>query len=58
MADYSGKTLRLRLPDGSENAVEIFVACLCFSRLIHVEAVADQSARNWYARSRYLIVIR
>ena len=47
MADFSGKTLRLRLPDGSEKPVEIFVACLCFSRLIYAEAVADQSARSW-----------
>ena len=27
--------------------MEIFVACLCFSRLIYAEAVADQSARSW-----------
>ena len=47
MADFSGKTLRLRRPDGSERPVEIFVACLCFSRLVYAEAVSDQSARNW-----------
>ena len=47
MADFSGKTLRLRLPDGSERPVEILVACLCFTRLIYAEAVADQSARSW-----------
>ncbi len=47
ISDFSGKTLRLRLPDGSEKPVEIFVACLCFSRLVYAEAVADQSGRNW-----------
>ena len=47
MADFSGKTLRLRRPDGSEKPVEIFVACLCFSRIVYAEAVSDQSARNW-----------
>ena len=38
MADFSGKVLRLRLPDGGEKEVEIFVACLCHSRLIYAEA--------------------
>ena len=47
MADFSGKVLRLRLPDGGEKEVEIFVACLCYSRLIYAEALPDQSARSW-----------
>ena len=47
MADFSGKVLRLRLPGGGEKEVEIFVACLCHSRLIYAEALPDQSARSW-----------
>ena len=53
MADFSGKTLRLRLPDGGEKPVEMFVACLCLSRLIYVEAVADHSARSWCMAHRW-----
>ena len=52
MADFSGKTLRLRLPDGGEKPVEIFVACPCFSLLIYMDAVADQSARSWCVAHR------
>lgn len=47
MSDFSGKTLGLRQADGGEKDVEIFVSCLCYSRLTYAEAVPDQSARHW-----------
>ncbi len=47
LSDYSGKTLGVRQPDGSVKDVEIFIAVLCYSRLLYVEAVPDQTARSW-----------
>ena len=47
MADFSGKTLRLRQRDGSEKDVEILVVSLCYSRMLYVEATPDQTSRSF-----------
>ena len=46
MSDFSGKTLSLRSGRGDED-VEIFVAVLPHSDMIHAEAVPDQTVRHW-----------
>ena len=43
LADFSGKTLGLRMPVGTERSVEIFVSVLCCSRLVYV-------GRRWTSR--------
>ena len=51
MADFSGKTLALRV-DRGEHDVEIFVAVLPHSSLIYAKAVPDQTLRNWTMANR------
>ena len=46
MSDFSGKTLSLRSGRGDTD-VEIFVAVLPHSNMIHAEAVPDQSVKHW-----------
>ena len=46
LADFSGKTLGLRTGRG-EIDVEIFVAVLAHSQMIHAEATLDQNVRSW-----------